>query len=96
MTEPKITVKKKERRTTLATPRRDYDYAWVRVEGVKRVVEMGFSKFDHEDEWKLDTMFDDHLPVFNHGEASRGCLKQKANDILLEAIEKAEYTEVEA
>lgn len=94
MASPTITVKIKEKRCTLADPRRNYDYAWVVLEGGKRIIEMGFSKFEHESEWKLDTMFKGHLPVMNHGEASRCCSKEKAADILLEAIEKADYTEV--
>lgn len=44
----------------------------------KNRIFIGFSRWDNESEWYADCQFTNGLPMFNHGEADRCCLKQAA------------------
>ena len=65
------------------------DSAAVVVERMTTKVEMGLTKYSTETEWFVDYQFVNGIPVFNHGEGDRGCMKRSAKDDLLEAIEAA-------
>ncbi|MFW6122044.1 MAG: hypothetical protein ACOC80_14270 [Petrotogales bacterium] len=65
---------------------------WVSVHQGKTKIELGLSRYSTEADWYIDCQFTNRLPVFNHGEGDRCCLKQKAQNELLEAIENAPIT----
>jgi len=83
-----ITVEKKIRKAH--NYHEHIDVANVVIKNGKNEIWLSFSKFPKETEWKLDCQFNNKLPVFNHGEGDRCCIKKRADAELLEAIENAE------
>jgi hypothetical protein len=93
-----ITVTRKERKPAhlaLSKPKDAtyVDSVWVQIGG-KTKLEMGFTRYENEEDWLLDSQFSNSLPVFNHGEGSRCCIKKKAQGALLDAIEKTELNDI--
>lgn len=94
-----ITVTRKERKPAhlaLSKPKTAtyVDSAWVQIHNGKSKLEMGFTRYENEADWLLDSQFTNGLPVFNHGEGSRCCIKKKAQGALLDAIEKSDLTDI--
>lgn len=55
----------------------------------KNKVFIGFSRWASESEWYADCQFTNGLPMFNHGEADRCCLKHAAIGEIKERLDAA-------
>jgi len=89
-----ITVDRKERlhiNTGFSVPAgaTHMDSAAVTITQGATKIEMGLTKYSTEAEWFVDWQFSGSLPVFNHGDGDRGCMKRSAKGELKEAIEAA-------
>lgn len=92
----KITKKERKEATLGLSIPRGAEYLEVAVAEIGRI-SLYFSRYSTEEDWYLDSQFNDGwMPVFHHGEGSRSCKKQIAQGELLEAITKADFTEVES
>lgn len=92
-----ITVKKKIEKPVLSglsvpSQAKTIQVAWVEVTHGKTSIDLGLSRYSTETEWYLDCQFSNRIPVFNHGEGDRCCLKKMAQNELKDAIEAAEFT----
>lgn len=93
-----ITVESKQRkscihRTFIPRGAEYLDVVHAVVQVNKTRIWLQVSRYSTEKEWYLDCQFTNKLPDFNHGEGSRCCMKKVAQNDLLEAIEKAPFTD---